>query len=308
MKINLPNGVEIKVNIITIIKIIRLIRKYLKQHRKNKEKMCLRKMWEWITGQLAQETTTKEPDGITKRLLTFGKNNYGGSNNLNGCVNDSRFLAADFKRLFPDASVKIFLDSQVTADSYIKNLSDAVATLKNGATVLIIADSCFSQSVTRNPGLETNVKNRFYDPGLPPRPTVRMRAFQHKGLNVIELSGSRENETSADVFVDGYYQGALTYVARETLKLGITYRQWYQEIIKHLPGSISDQHPQLSGPDNLLDRKIGEGETLWCHNSSHGSWTYDIHGDEADGRDEGLYFDRLLLDDEIRVVLEKIPL
>lgn len=307
MKIKLPTGVEIKVNIITVIKIIRLIRKYIKQHKKTKEPMCFKKMWEWITGQLVQETTTKEPTNITRRLLTFGKNNYGGGSDLNGCVNDSKFLSADFKRLFPDANVKIFLDSDVTANNYKKYLSEAIATLKSGATVLIMADSCYSQSVTKNPGLKPNTKSRFFDPGLPPRLTVRMKAFQHKDLNVIELSGSRENETSADVYVDNAYQGALTYVARKNLKAGITYRQWYEAIVQYLPGAISDQHPQISGPDSLLDRVIGEGETLWCHNSSHGSWTYDTNGDEADGRDEGLYFDRLLLDDEIRLILEKIP-
>ena len=263
--------------------------------------MCIKKLF----GNHNSNTTAMQP--VQARLLTFGKNKYGGGNDLNGCVNDSKNLSSDFKKLFPDADIRMFLDSEVTANNYKKNLSEAISTLRPGATVVIIADSCYSQSVTRNLNGGKVVKSRFYNPGLPLRPKVRIKAFQHKGLNVIEISGSLENETSADVFINGEYQGALTYVLRKNLKSGITYRQWYQEVVSQLPGSISDQHPQISGPDSLLDRIIGDGETLWCHNSSHGSWTNDTNGDEADDRDEGLYFDRLLLDDEIRPILEKIP-
>ena len=119
------------------------------------------------------------------------------------------------------------------------------------------------------------------------------------------MSGCGEHETSMDAFIDGRFEGAFTHFALATLKKGMTYRQWHAEIIKYLPGTKYEQHPQIEGPDYLLDRKVFEDETLVIHNSSHGSYTYDTNGDEADGQDEGLYFDYLLIDDEIGNILKQ---
>jgi hypothetical protein len=44
------------------------------------------------------------------------------------------------------------------------------------------------------------------------------------------------------------------------------------------------------------------------HNSSHGTWQKDTSGDEADGKDEGLYLDRFVSDDKINAILQKIVL
>jgi hypothetical protein len=86
----------------------------------------------------------------------------------------------------------------------------------------------------------------------------------------------------------------------------MTYRQWYNALRQFLPSQDFTQTPTLEGPDYLLDRVAFEDDTLISHNSSHGSYTYDKHGDEEDGQDEGLYFDRLLIDDEIGNVLKQI--
>ena len=69
-----------------------------------------------------------------------------------------------------------------------------------------------------------------------------------------------------------------------------------------------DQIPTLEGPDSLKNEIIGANETLIIHNSSHGTQVVDTSGDEVDGVDEALYFDKTLLDDEIHVILQNIPL
>jgi hypothetical protein len=83
----------------------------------------------------------------------------------------------------------------------------------------------------------------------------------------------------------------------------MTLIDWYVEIRRYLPSLSFDQIPQLEGPPDILNRRIGDGQWLFIHNSSHGSWTVDRDGDEEDGRDEGIFFDRLIIDDEIRQLL-----
>jgi len=264
--------------------------------------MCIKKLIDWLNGPDPAEPMTT----VQRRLLTFGKNNYGGSNDLNGCINDSKNLANRTKTIFPNADCRIFIDSEVTVSNYTKQVTAAIATLQPGALVIVIADSCFSESVTRFVN-GTYYKSRFMHPGLPIRHIIRKKLLQRPDLKLVELSGSSEAETSADVYVNGSYQGALTYAVIKSLQPDFNCREIYSLVSAILPGKISDQHPKLTGPAELLDRKLSEGQLLIVHNSSHGSWQYDQNGDEADGRDEGLYFDRFFPDDDIYEIYKQIP-
>lgn len=50
------------------------------------------------------------------------------------------------------------------------------------------------------------------------------------------------------------------------------------------------------------------GDILLVHYSGHGTYVKDRNGDEADGYDEALYlYDGVLIDDDIREILDKIP-
>lgn len=88
----------------------------------------------------------------------------------------------------------------------------------------------------------------------------------------------------------------------------MTWREWFNTIRVYLPSADFDQIPTIEGPDFLQDRIIGQGQTLIVHNSSHGTWQKDTSGDEADGKDEGLYLDRFVSDDKINAILQKIVL
>jgi hypothetical protein len=265
--------------------------------------MCVKKVLQAIFGSPAVETPMAKVDA---RILTFGKNKYGGGSNLNGCVPDANGMYADFGREFPMGDRRIFLDDQVTIANYTKYVSEAIATLDPGALVLVVADSCFSESATKNNVGKYRV-SRFLEPDLPYREIIRKRVLQRPDLNLVEISGSRENETSADVYVNGQYQGALTYAFRKYFRADRSCREIFAGISTILPGSISDQHPQIHGTDERLDRKLNAGQLLIVHNSSHGSWDYDRNGDEADGRDEGLYFDKFFPDDEMYEIYKNIP-
>lgn len=246
---------------------------------------------------------------VKRRLITFGKNLYGGNNDLRGCWNDSLNLSAKSLSMFPDFEVRKFKDNDVTRDRYLCEFYAAVRSLHSGATVLVFADSCFSGSVTRGTAqmnIKHITKNRFYDSGLPPRKKANKFAQPTAGNHIL-MSGCMENETSSDAYINGSYNGAFTFFAVMALKLGMTYREWYGAIRKFLPSVDLTQTPTIEGPDYLLDRKVFEGETLIIHNSSHGSYIYDKNGDESDGRDETLYFDKHVIDDEISVILQQIP-
>lgn len=262
--------------------------------------MCFRKLF------VNNQTTAMEK--VELRLITHGRNKYGNGNDLLGCVPDSNNFAKKCTAWDRYFDIQQYLDYNVTAKNYIKSGNEAISLLDPGATVVILLDSCFSGTATRlinnNPH---PVKNRFIDPGKSAVKKLRSRVAKSDEINWIAISACKENQTAADAYIGGGYQGAFTHYALETLRKGMTYIEWYQSIRKYLPGNGYDQEPTIEGPYELVNRKVFEGQTLVIHNSSHGSWTIDQNGDEEDGRDEGLYFDRLLLDDEVNVMLRKIP-
>lgn len=244
------------------------------------------------------------------RLVTFGKDIYGKGllrprgQDLRGCVNDTKFLSADMTIQLPGLDCRRYINSEVTAANYKARVREAKALLDPGAAIVVMMDSCFSGTGTRlypmNPG---NIRNRFFDPGFRHMPgKVRSRPHSSRDMTWAALSAGGENQTVADAYFKTF-EGALTHFARLTFRKGMTLIEWYMEIRRYLPSLEFDQIPMLEGPYDLLNRKIGDGQWLFIHNSSHGSWTADLDGDEEDGRDEGIYFDRLILDDEIHELL-----
>lgn len=250
----------------------------------------------------------KKMKAESARVLTFGKNFYGGQD-LRGCINDSNNLIKKTSSLWTGIDFKQFTDNQVTAKSYLTNLEEAISSLSPGAVVCVITDSCFSESVTRFADFSLTsgrqVMNRCFNPGYP---AVIKKAVQgKKDIKWIHFSACQENQTAADCYEGGQYVGALTYFLLKVLRSGMTYGEWFEHVKKYLPSKYYSQVPTIEGPDYLLGKVIMKDQTLWIHNSSHGSYQRDVNGDEADGQDEGLYFDRLLIDDEINKVLNKIP-
>ena len=119
--------------------------------------------------------------------------------------------------------------------------------------------------------------------------------------------GCQENETSADAYINEEYQGALTYALVKSFEKGQTWQEWYDTMMICIKGAGFKQNPTFEGLETKKNEIIGSSETLIIHNSSHGTQVVDRHGDEIDLYDEALFFDKALLDDDIGLILDKIP-
>jgi len=158
-----------------------------------------------------------------------------------------------------------------------------------------------------NPGGDYPTKNRFYQqPGVKMYPRLKTGTFAARGdIKWICISGCGETEYSADAYIDNAYHGAFTWYACKTLKPGITYRQWHKEICKYLPGTQFEQSPSIEGPDYLLDQMVCSTQTLFIHNSTHGTQLAGVGGDEP--IDEAIcLYDGNLRDDDYNLLLQNI--
>ena len=137
-------------------------------------------------------------------------------------------------------------------------IDDQIQTLQAmtpaGATVIAKFDSCFSGDLLRNP-----TRNRFY-----PMPGVRIRrkvinrfakAFKDE-LKWIVFSGCSEEETSADAYIDGRYNGAFTFYDNLSYWKDSTYSQEIDKLHTFLPGGSYDQNPTLDGNTNLVNQVV----------------------------------------------------
>jgi hypothetical protein len=77
--------------------------------------------------------------------------------------------------------------------------------------------------------------------------------------NIAELliTGCRDTQTSADAYIGGTYNGALTYNLVATIKAAkgkLTYRELHQGVLERLKKGDFDQVPQLEGRKDGFDR------------------------------------------------------
>jgi len=304
----------IKVNIFSLFKIYRLIKKFLNSLKTKKGgNMCLKKLFpNWFKPD-PEPIPDPIPDPITgtgkKTALLFAINNYPGSvNDLNGCINDQMDVTTKLNQDFPGFVIKQFRDSEVTRYKFMTEIENAIALLHsgdvllihysghgtqvfdedgdevdkydeavylydqpvidddlgyaltsipNGATVLLIFDSCFSGTINREfKENAEDIKNRFVPlPGKAIRHTKKIR-FDKEEMKWIVFSGCGEHQTSADAYINGKYHGAFTYYAIRTLTPGITYREWMNKIHDYLPSKDFDQDPTLEGKENLFDHMV----------------------------------------------------
>jgi hypothetical protein len=142
-------------------------------------------------------------------------------------------------------------DGAFSDDEFSKILSQ----LKEGVICIFIMDSCFSGTVTR----DINKKARFKPLLVEVDSNGQQRVRSHRKrevnteMNHLVLTGCSDTQTSADAFIGGSYNGALTYAAMKELVPGITYREWHKRILKWLVSHKYTQTPQLEGPEWMFD-------------------------------------------------------
>jgi len=268
--------------------------------------MCLNQ----IFGKKKEEVFHPSP----MRIVTSGRDVYSGGSNLNGCVNDAQYLPIPIKTAFSECDIRRYLNYKATAEQYKLSASKAVATLSPGATVCIIADSCFSEGITKaNPHDVFNgrpVRNRFLaNPNITESLPRRKRLLAATNLNWLVITACQEHQTAADAYFNDIrlYRGALSRGLDKTFQKGMTWQEWFTATSAYVMYQGFSQIPTFDGPIEKKQEVIGSSETLIIHNSSHGSQVYDIHGDEMDGYDEVLVFDKYVLDDDLNAILQNIP-
>jgi hypothetical protein len=97
------------------------------------------------------------------------------------------------------------------------------------------------------------------------RKTKKSRALGRKdvrdvNISDVHISGCRDDQTSADAYIGGSFNGAMTYSLTRALKAKkgkLTYRQLHADMLKYLKGRYT-QVPQLEGRASNLDRQFLE--------------------------------------------------
>lgn len=151
--------------------------------------------------------------------------------------------------------------------------------LRSGVNLIVIMDCCHSGTNTRvllppdAPSIPRFLPNPLdileAESGRKPRGKVKgtlrvSTAPRRKKFDVVDadipellITGCRDTQTSADAYIGGSYNGALTYCLVETLKAAggnLSYRQLHEGTIKRLKQGGYDQVPQLEGRSAKFDR------------------------------------------------------
>lgn len=146
--------------------------------------------------------------------------------------------------------------------------------LPKGVNLTVILDSCHSGDGTRPvvppshlaPPTDTSGAyraSRFVEPPLDIRLRVDERAdfpakrfprsTSSRKLNHVLLAGCRDDQTSADAYLGGAYNGAFTYYLCKTIRdqgSDLTYKQLMASVSHSLRHNAFTQNPQLQGAKN----------------------------------------------------------
>lgn len=161
------------------------------------------------------------------------------------------------------------------------DLGRIIQKLPEGVLLDVILDLCHSGTATReigpNPTPEHYCKSRY----LPPPMHIAWRGHGQDHLPVKKVgrgilgwvgkrktrgeivvptlnhrvwSGCRDNQTSADAYIDGKYCGALSSFLKKSLRGAVTgtARQQHANCLEGLKAGGYEQEPQLEGPSHLL--------------------------------------------------------
>lgn len=143
--------------------------------------------------------------------------------------------------------------------------------LPSGVRLTVISDSCFSGSVTRDPGIETpdDRRQRFVSPAKIGRKVIRdvRRTAAPRGrelhpetkIREVLLSGCNDKQYSFDARFGTTYHGAMSYFAHEIIKSAnyqLTYEELWDPLVVRLQDEGYDQEPQLEGKSTNKQRPL----------------------------------------------------
>jgi hypothetical protein len=92
-----------------------------------------------------------------------------------------------------------------------------------------------------------------------PRATRKANDIVNAALPEVLVTGCRDTQTSADAFINGAYNGALTFALVEAIRQSkghLTYRELHDRASGVLKKRNFDQVPQLEGRAANFDRTL----------------------------------------------------
>lgn len=153
------------------------------------------------------------------------------------------------------------------------DLAQIFSKVPEGVYLTVIIDACHSGTITKELfgcAEKQYIKARFIMPpfDIKSRTLNRAEPFEKRRLEVIMkdagqnhvlLSGCRDDQTSADAFIDSKYQGAMTWAFTSALKENpkANWKAVHTALKAKMTGFT--QEPQLSGDEDLLVRPMFGG-------------------------------------------------
>jgi hypothetical protein len=143
------------------------------------------------------------------------------------------------------------------------DLAAAVAPIPKGALLTVILDCCHSGTGLREPSRNgSGTRHRFLPHLMGPdnilRPVRRFGTSITK-TGAVLIAACRDDQTSADAYIDGKYRGAHTWYLCRSLReadWNPTYRNLASDTGAALSRAGFAQVPQLEGPPSLLGSSV----------------------------------------------------
>lgn len=150
---------------------------------------------------------------------------------------------------FFDEALYLF-DGTFTDDEF----NELMLLIPDGAIVIVVLDSCFSGTATRNKG--PYFKKKFIPPADLPNWEVVPKNLKESSLNHIVFSGCKSDQTSADALINGRYNGAFSYFWLRAMNVNKSYKEWCDDTIYKLYIAGYEQVPTIEGPEEMISKLI----------------------------------------------------
>jgi hypothetical protein len=142
------------------------------------------------------------------------------------------------------------------------DLREILGDLNSQASLVFIADSCYSGTVTRVAEDETfYAKPRFVPVvGYHPLTPAKHHFLAEAEMLELLLTGCSDTELSYDAYIDGRYNGAMSRFAINAIRANreATFNDFYALLRQSLPSDEYPQTPQLEGSDENKARELFE--------------------------------------------------
>lgn len=134
------------------------------------------------------------------------------------------------------------------------DLGYILTNLPDGVNCLVLLDSCFSGTVTRQLGTPKNKYFKLFD--IEAHVQKRRAITKDSDMKWCVISGCSENQTSADAYINKRYNGAFTYFLIKAYKEGMTIKEWFNSLRRLLPSRKYSQIPTLEGKKELFNNIV----------------------------------------------------